>query len=220
VNPYRRALVLAGPLALAACATPITLITPDRQNIGGAFSVDPGGRWNRYGIPIYDGNVEVWTLDGLSLNALLFVTGTKDGEPIFTLRQTGGSKGEAPPPFRSKMSALQIKELFGATLTRAFGTANVETSALRTSTFGGQPGFAFDTAWTGRDEVDLVVLDHPEPAPAGRAERPFRADRQVAGEAMRRHRQPRQSGPRSAQTRAPPPRAAPRPSPAPAGAGA
>lgn len=156
MNPYRRALVLAAPWALAACATPITLITPERQNIGGAFSVDPGGRWNRYGMPIYDGNVEVWTLDGLSLNALLFVTGTKDGEPIFTLRQSSGSRGEAPPPFRSNMSALQIKELFGATLTRAFGTTNVETSALRTSTFGGQPGFAFDTAWTGRDEVDRL----------------------------------------------------------------
>jgi hypothetical protein len=95
-------------------------------------------------------------MDGQRLNLLLFVGGTGDGELIFARKAGPGAsaKPESPPVFRKSMNALEIAELFQATMARAFDTTLAEVSDVGTAQFLGQPGFRFDTRFTGRDEVE------------------------------------------------------------------
>jgi hypothetical protein len=157
IDLRRRMLILA-PLALAACATPMaTLVAPERRIVGGAFSVEPGVRWNRLERSPFGADVEVWTQDGLGLDMLMFVAGARDGTPIFALAAARSpTSAEAAPVFHSTMTPVQIMELFGTSIARTFGTNAVQTSALRRVNFAGEPGFSFETAWTGRDQIDRV----------------------------------------------------------------
>lgn len=146
------ALLLAAA-TLAACA-PYTLVTPQRQTVGGVISVDPGIRWNKVEFAPYQGKVEVWTLDGLALNSLVFFTGVADGEPLFVSRSLAASGAqEKPPVFRADMNPLEIQELFDATIARNFRTSIIESQSLKPVEVAGVPGFRFETRFVGRDEV-------------------------------------------------------------------
>jgi hypothetical protein len=140
-------------LSVAACA-PFTLVTPQRQTVGGVISVEPGVRWNKMEMSPYQGKVEVWTLDGPGLNSLVFFTGVPDGEPLFVSRALAASgQQEKPPVFRSGMNPLEIQELFDATLARNFRTSIIESQGLKPVEVAGVPGFRFETRFVGRDEV-------------------------------------------------------------------
>ena len=145
--------LLVAAIVLAACA-PFTLVTPQRQTVGGVISVEPGMRWNKLEISPYQGKVEVWTLDGLALNSLLFFTGVPDGEPLFVSRSLAASgQQEKPPVFRANMNPLEIQELFDATIARNFRTSIIESQGLKPVEVAGVPGFRFETRFVGRDEV-------------------------------------------------------------------
>lgn len=146
------ALLLAAAM-LASCA-PYTLVAPQRQTVGGVISVEPGMRWNKLEMSPYQGKVEVWTLDGLALNSLVFFTGVPDGEPLFVSRSLAASgQQEKPPVFRANMNPLEIQELFDATIARNFRTSIIESRNLKPVEVAGAPGFRFETRFVGRDEV-------------------------------------------------------------------
>lgn len=143
-------------LLLTACAIPFTLVEPVRQSAAG-LSVEPGMRWNAVGLQQWEGRIAVWTQDGPTLNTLLFVGGTADGEPLFTIRpgnDGAATRQEAPPVFRRTMTSLEVAELFQATLARNFRTTLVEIGTVTPTRFLGQQGFRFGTRYTGRDEVE------------------------------------------------------------------
>jgi hypothetical protein len=141
-------------LLLSACAT-YTLVSPERRIVGGVISVEPGTRWNKLETAPYQGRVEVWTLDGPALNALVFFTGVADGEPLFVSRQLAASaRQEKPPVFRATMNPLEIQELLDATVARNFRTSIVESRNLKPAPVAGVPGFRFETRFVGRDEVE------------------------------------------------------------------
>jgi hypothetical protein len=148
-------LIAVVALALASCATPYALVEPGRTTAAG-LSVEPGVRWNTMGILPWEGRVAVWTLDGPRLNHLLFIGGTQDGEAIFTRKAdaAGTSTSEPPPVFRRTMNALEIAELFQATIARNYQTTLADVSDVTTAQFLGQPGFRFDTRFVGRDEIE------------------------------------------------------------------
>jgi hypothetical protein len=146
---------LALVLLLTACATPYVLVEPGRHEVRDALSVAPGSAWNRVGTPGYEGDIEVWTLDGPVLNTLLFVPGVGDGEPIFVRRRgPGAPAGEKPPVFRTAMTPFEIVELLRDTIALSFDTAIVDTSGLQPDTLGGVSGFRFQTRMIGQDEVE------------------------------------------------------------------
>jgi hypothetical protein len=145
---------MVAALLLAACA-PFALVTPQRQTVAGVISVEPGIRWNRVEMSPYQGRVEVWTLDGLALNALVFFAGVSDGEPLFVSRSLAASpQQEQPPVFRSSMNPLEIQELFDATVARNFRTSIIESRNLKPVEVAGVPGFRFEARFIGRDEVE------------------------------------------------------------------
>lgn len=148
------ALSFLAALLLSACAT-YSLVAPERRTVGGAISVEPGTRWSKLETSPYQGKVEVWTLDGPALNALVFFTGVPDGEPLFVSRQFAASaQQEKPPVFRAKMNPLEIQELLDATIARNFRTSIVESRNLKPVQVAGVPGFRFETRFVGRDEVE------------------------------------------------------------------
>jgi hypothetical protein len=151
-----RPLLVLGALILGGCVTPYSLVNPERQTIGEVISVEPGVRWNKVGTSQLQGHIEVWTLDGPTLNTLVFFTGVPDGEPLFTRRLAPGqsaSQQEKPAVFRATMNPVEIQELLEATLARTFQTTVVEGRNLKPVPFGGS-GFRFETRLLGRDEVE------------------------------------------------------------------
>jgi hypothetical protein len=147
----RIALILA--TLLAGCAA-YTLVEPQRQVIGDVISVEPGTKWNKWNMSGYSGHVEAWTLDGPSLNTLVFFTGVPDGEPLFTSRTAAGTNEEKPPVFRSTMNPLEVQELLEATVARYFKTTLSEERNLHAESVAGGRGFRFETRIIGRDEVE------------------------------------------------------------------
>jgi hypothetical protein len=140
--------------ALAGCATTFTLVEPQRQTIAEVISVEPGLAWNKVSVPEFKGNIEVWTLDGPTLNTLMFFTGVSDGEPLFVRRAVNQKAVEQPPVYRAGMNALEVQELLEATMARNFQTTIAESRRLRPQSIADGRGFRFDTSLVGRDEVE------------------------------------------------------------------
>jgi hypothetical protein len=135
---------------LAACSM-VTLVETSRQTVGeGVISVEPGTVWNRMAAPGYQGRVEVWTQDGLTLNMLAFLDGVRDGESLF---RRVGDTAESQPVFRATMNSIEIMELFRDTLTRATQSPTVELGQLKPATLGKEKGFRFTYRALHRDEV-------------------------------------------------------------------
>ncbi len=151
-------ILLVVALAVAGCAAaPYTLVAVERQVVGGGLSIEPGSAWNRVNHVLYEGKVDIWTLDGMTLNSLMFLHGVADGEPILKPRwvlAAGADKEEKPPVFRSAMTPLEIQELFEDTLARIYRTPIVEARHLKPATLAGESAFRFETRVVGRDEVE------------------------------------------------------------------
>jgi hypothetical protein len=151
LRPY----FVAAVLAVAGC-TPFVLVQPERQTVGGVISVQPGIKWNKITTSGYRGNVEAWTLDGPTLNTLLFFTGVPDGEPLFT-RAAGAAETaqqEKPAVFRSTMNPVEVQELLEATMARYFQTTISEARNLKPVPVANGQGFRLETRLVGRDEVE------------------------------------------------------------------
>ncbi|UCH49517.1 MAG: hypothetical protein JSU95_07000 [Betaproteobacteria bacterium] len=149
-------LVLA--LLLAGCETTgsrsFGLIEAQRQTIDNVISVEPGLTWNKVRSSKFTGNIEVWTLDGPTLNTLMFFTGVPDGEPLFVRRAVNQKSVEQPPVFKSDMNPFEIQELLEATMARNFQTTIADSRGLRPQLIDQGRGFRFDTSLVGRDEVE------------------------------------------------------------------
>lgn len=152
----RLSIILLLANLLAGCVTPYALVSPERQTVGDVISVQPGIKWNKVGLSEYQGNIEVWTIDGPQLNTLMFFTGVRDGEPLFTRRADNPEQQEKPPVFRATMNPLEVQELLEATVARYFQTTLAEGRSLRPETIADGRGFRFDTRLIGRDEVERV----------------------------------------------------------------
>jgi hypothetical protein len=152
---HRSCAIVAAVLLASGCATPYVLVQPERQTIGGVISVQPGMKWNKVTITDYRGNVEVWTLDGPVLNTLVFFTGVRDGEPLFTRAQRPGQAApEKPAVFRATMNPVEVQELLEATVARYFQTTIAEGRNLKPVPIANGQGFRFETRLIGRDEVE------------------------------------------------------------------
>lgn len=151
---YRRVTLFLGILLLGGCTALFSLVPPERQTVGDTISVQPGMKWNKITSHNYQGKVEVWTLDGPTLNTLVFFTGVPDGEPLFTRRAMGGGQGEKPPVFKATMNPVEIQELLEATVARFFQTTIAEGRNLKPVPIAEGKGFRFETRMMGRDEVE------------------------------------------------------------------
>ena len=129
---------------LGAC-TQITLVKPERQDIGGVYTVEPGGTWNR----INDQNFEIWTVDGYGLQDVRFFKGVEDKKTLFP-----GDDAEKMPVFSAGMTPNDVLELVIDTLSAA-GASQVKGSALRPADFGSAAGFRFEFSFLDADGLEF-----------------------------------------------------------------
>lgn len=111
------------------------------------MKVTPGEPWNRWTAkPIKKG--EIWTLDGIALNELYFVSGLIPGEAIY---RENNKKENPLPKFRSGMQLTDIPELFESSNRVVLGISVFNVSAVEPFRFGGQDGikFTYDYAING-----------------------------------------------------------------------
>jgi hypothetical protein len=154
MNLTRVFFVLFSFAFLAGCVTTYTLVDPKPQTVAGVISVEPAMKWNKMGTAGYKGKIEVWTLDGPTLNSLMFFTGVPDGEPLLSRLGANQKTEEKPPLFRSGMNPLEVQELLEATMARTFSTTIAETRNPNAQSIADGKGFRFETRLVGRDEVE------------------------------------------------------------------
>jgi len=133
---------------LCGCAA-YKLVGPERHEITGVYFVEPQIAWSARQ---YGEKMEVWTVDGLQLEAVFFLKGLKDGEPLLYVKERGGSKH--PPEFKSYMNANEVLELFVASLTYA-GRGQVQVKDLRPAPFGKAPGYRFEYSYLTVDGLEM-----------------------------------------------------------------
>ncbi len=130
-------------LLVTACVE-YSLLKPDKVAIGDVYTVESQIAWNR----MTQGKTEIWTVDGPLLQQLRFIKGVEDGDALFR-----GASGKKLPPFKSKMTAIDIKELFETSLAQ-IGVARLETGKLRPKGFGKAQGFRFEFTYVLKNGLE------------------------------------------------------------------
>ncbi len=146
--PVFLALVLAVLAALAGCAR-IAAVGPGRVEIGGGLSVQAAAGWNRLPRGAF-GAGAAWTRDGPGLDALLFVAGHGEGEPLFA-----HTRERKALLLRASMTPTEVMELWATELALA-DRRMVTVGSLMPAEFAGAPGFRFQYAYA---DADGLVFD-------------------------------------------------------------
>jgi hypothetical protein len=142
----RSIVVLALVLGLAGCAA-WTLVQTERQTLAGRYTVAPQIQRSR----IRHSDAELWTVDGLALQALRFFDAIEDGEPLF---DPGSQSDDKLPVFRRNMSATEVQEFLVHSVQRS-GGARVEASGLRPWKLGRVSGFRFELDFLNESGLEM-----------------------------------------------------------------
>lgn len=141
-------LVLA---SLGGCVS-VAKVESGSRVLGERMTVRLEGAWNHVNAPGM-GPGETWTMEGLTVDRLMFYSGIRDGQVIHP-EQPGASQMKKFS-FRSSMQPDEIVAMFEGTLTR--DGSSFKLLKLEPATFGGLKGFRFDYAFTRKqDNVRLT----------------------------------------------------------------
>lgn len=144
--------VWALAILVTGCGT-YDLIEPHRTAIGDLYTVEPQIRWST----VRRGIIELWTVDGPSLQALRFVKGLKDGEPLFYTRSLNGRISSEQSRFSLKMTPSEIAD-FVADSMAALGAEKTEIKNLRPASFGSAQGFRFELTFLSAEGLDEQAM--------------------------------------------------------------
>ena len=129
-------LLWIGILTLSGCTQYQAVPASKTRDIGGIFQVTPQTSWST----IKKGNREIWTVNGASLESIVFVTSIKSGESLIDHSAT--SKDDRPV-YRDGMKAPDVVDLFEATLI-SNRYSQIEISKIRPVQKNGKTAFRFD----------------------------------------------------------------------------
>lgn len=111
------------------------------------LSVTPGENWNRNSSrPIKKG--EVWTLDGVGLNEVYFVSGLAAGETLF---KELDKKNNPLPKLGSSVSLTDIPEFYESSVRVALQTSLFEIEKVEPVSFAEQQGIRFSFNYGVKD---------------------------------------------------------------------
>ena len=133
-----RLLALIAALSLTGCAA-WTLVEGEAQRVANRYTVAPQIQWSR----IKQGDVELWTVDGIGLQALRFFDPIEEGEGLFTRSPDSEAR---LPVFRADMTASDVQE-FVVHSVQLGGGVQVEASGLRPWKLGSVDGFRFELSF-------------------------------------------------------------------------
>jgi hypothetical protein len=137
-----RRLALFGSAALmlliAGCAQ-MSQVASGEVVVGNRMAVNLDTPWNQFEQVMGDG-VPTWTQQGVTVDALKFYVGLKDGALIAATPSE--PKGTVPLSFKSTMQATEVVALFEQLYSRGGSTFTLE--RLVPQTFVDVPGFRFE----------------------------------------------------------------------------
>lgn len=131
-----RLIAIAVLLVLAGCANVAKVSSGDVALDGGRISLTLDGAWNQVNLPGRTKPV-LWTQDGITIDALEFWVGIKDGEELV---KTPSDK--RPIAFKRSMEPHEIVALFEALYGRSGSTFTL--NKLAPVEFLGGTGFRFE----------------------------------------------------------------------------
>jgi len=148
-------LAAAALCTLAGCAQMVK-VEPGQVTVKEALSLNTANAWNRFELgqlylSVAPGAAEVWTQDGITLDALAFFVGVAQGE---TLGSALPGTSKKLPAFRSTMTPGDVVELYEQMVTQdgsAFALKRVAPGR-----FGDQPGFRFEHTITRKSDNVLL----------------------------------------------------------------
>jgi hypothetical protein len=145
-----RLFLLAAALVIAGCANVTKVATGDTL-VRNRLAVKIDTPWNQFERGMGD-NTPTWTIEGITIDALQFYVGIKDGE-LVAPTPTGG-KGVLPLAFKSGMQAADVLALFQGLFTRDGSSFTLD--KLEPAEFVGVRGFRFEYSLTRKvDDVRL-----------------------------------------------------------------
>jgi hypothetical protein len=130
-----------------------SLVTPGPEVVArGSMTVTPGTRWNKAPRGPHDiSREENWTLNGPLLDGLTFIGGLEHDKRIVRQRRKADRK---VPNFRADMNPTEIASMIESFYRIRAGSTRFEMTGLQPRQFLGRPGFQFDYAHLGGDEVE------------------------------------------------------------------
>lgn len=141
-------------LTLAACASPVTKVATGDAVVGNRLLVKVDAAWNQFGHGLTD-NTPTWTIEGITIDALQFYPGIKDGQPI--ANTPSNAKGVAPLTFKAGMQPADIVSLYQSLLTRDGSSFTLD--KLEPADFLGGKGFRFEYSLNRKvDDVPMRGL--------------------------------------------------------------
>jgi len=147
--PLRTAAMLL-VLALAGCAN-VSKVASGETVIRNRLAIQVDRDWNQFERGLAD-DTPTWTTEGITIDALQFYVGIKNGELIAPTPK--GGKGSVPLAFKSTMQAAEIVTLYQNLLTRDGSSFTLD--KLDPATFVGAPGFRFEYSLVRKiDDVRL-----------------------------------------------------------------
>lgn len=149
---FRRFASLMLLLIVAACA-PFALVPASTNDVAN-FRVEADIAWNKLNQPRLESSAPLayWTADGPALNAMIFIGGVRDGQPVIKIQ--GDTNQDNALVFRNGMTPTEIVELWEASTAKISQTTIAKGSNIEPVDFAGNPGFKFDFYYVTKDEVD------------------------------------------------------------------
>ena len=137
-------------LALAACAH-VSKVNTGETTVRNRLTVTVDTAWNQFERGMAD-NTPTWTIEGITVDALQFYVGIKDGELIAPTPSSG--KGVLPLTFKASMQPAEVVSLYQGLWTRDGSSFTLD--KLEPSEFLGAKGFRFEYSLTRKvDDVRL-----------------------------------------------------------------
>jgi hypothetical protein len=165
------ALVLV--LALAGCAVPsVSKVDTGETLVGERLALQVETPWNKFAGGL-DDSIPTWTIEGITVDALRFFVGIKDGALIAPT--PANRKGVEPLTFKAAMQPAEIVALYQSLLTRDGSSFTLD--RIEVTDFVGTRGFRFDyslvrklddvrlrgVAWAAVVNGELFVIQYSAP---------------------------------------------------------
>jgi hypothetical protein len=124
-------------LFMAGCAM-VTKVDTGETVVRNRLAVKVDSPWNQFERGLAD-NTPTWTVEGVTIDALQFYVGIKDGELIAPTQQ---GKGSQPLTFKASMQPAEVVALYQGLFTRDGSSFTLE--KLEPAEFVGTKGFRFE----------------------------------------------------------------------------
>lgn len=139
MNRTRRAVLLLGAAMLLSSCAQLSQVATGQVVVGGRLVVDVDKAWNQFEYQLNDGT-PTWTQQGITVDALKFYVGLKDGALIAPTPSE--PKGQTPLAFKSGMQAADVVALFERLYSRGGSTFTLD--KVVPMPFAGGNGYRFE----------------------------------------------------------------------------